>query len=151
MTTPMWEHVVALEPEECVRLLSSARLGRVGLNTPDGPQVLPVNHAVMDGAIVFRTDLYGVLADGAQGDVVAFEVDELDDRMRSGWSVLVVGRAEHVEEHAEVADAFRRLGQPWAPGPRPLVARIVPSRVTGRRFTGGTSVQPTRVLGPTKL
>ena len=43
-------------------------------------------------SIVFRTDLYGVLADGTDGEVVAFEVDELDDRMRSGWSVLVTGR-----------------------------------------------------------
>lgn len=138
MTTPTWDHAAALEPEECIRLLSSARLGRVGLNTPDGPQVLPVNHAVVNGTIVFRTDLYGVLADGTDGVVVAFEADELDDRMRSGWSVLVVGLAEHVEEHADVVDAFQRLGHPWAPGPRPLVARIVPARVTGRRFSSGT-------------
>lgn len=135
MTTPTWGQAETLDPEECMRLLSSARLGRVGLTTPDGPQVLPVNHAVLDGAIVFRTDLYGVLADGTHGTVVAFEVDELDDRMRSGWSVLVIGTAEHVTEHTDVAEAFGQLGQPWAPGPRPLVARIVPSRVTGRRFT----------------
>jgi nitroimidazol reductase NimA-like FMN-containing flavoprotein (pyridoxamine 5'-phosphate oxidase superfamily) len=138
MTTPVWQHSVTLEAEECMRLLSSARFGRVGLSTADGPQVLPVNHAVLDGAVVFRTDLYGVLADGTDGEVVAFEVDELDDRMRSGWSVLVVGRAEHVEGQAEVAEAFGRLDGPWAPGPRPLVARIVPSRVTGRRVTSGT-------------
>jgi hypothetical protein len=137
MTTPTWGHVEALEPAECMRLLASARLGRVGLTTPDGPQVLPVNHTVLDGTIVFRTDLYGALAAGTRDDVVAFEADELDDLMRSGWSVLVVGRAEHVEEHAEMAEAFRRMGQPWAPGLRPLVARIVPSRVTGRRFTRG--------------
>ena len=118
-----------------MRLLSSARWGRVGLTTPDGPVVLPVNHAVLDGSVVFRTDLYGVLADGTDGAVVAFEVDELDDRMRSGWSVLVTGRAEHVEAPVEVAEAFGRLDQPWAPGPRPLVARIVLTRVTGRRFT----------------
>jgi len=65
---------------------------------------------------------------------VAFEADELDDRLDSGWSVLVVGQSEHVEDRTEIADLFHRMGQPWAPGLRPVVARIVPSRVTGRRF-----------------
>jgi hypothetical protein len=96
--------------------------------------VLPVNHAVLDGTIVFRTDLYSVLAEGTRDSIVAFEADELDDLMQSGWSVLVVGRAVHVEDPAEMGELFRRIGDPWAPGLRPLVARIAPSRVTGRRF-----------------
>jgi nitroimidazol reductase NimA-like FMN-containing flavoprotein (pyridoxamine 5'-phosphate oxidase superfamily) len=126
---------VALEPDECMRLLASVRLGRVGLSTPAGPLVLPVNHTVLDGTIVFRTDLYGTLADGTRDGTVAYEADELDDSMRSGWSVLVVGRAEHVEDPVDVSDVYRRMGVPWAPGPRPLVARILPTKVTGRRFT----------------
>jgi uncharacterized protein len=134
MMTSAWSRTEVLEPTECLALLSSVRLGRVGLCRPDDPQVLPVNHTVLDGNIVFRTDLYGVLAEGTRGGTVAFEADELDDRLQSGWSVLVVGEAEHVEAPAEMADAFRRMGEPWAPGTRPLVARIVPTRVTGRRF-----------------
>lgn len=47
--------------------------GRVGFSAPVGPQVLPVNHTVLDGAIVFRTDLYTSLADGTRGATVAFE------------------------------------------------------------------------------
>lgn len=132
--TTLWNSSVALEPAECMRLLSSTRLGRVGFTSSAGPQVLPVNHTVLDGSIVFRTELYTSLADGTRGSTVAFESDELDDRMRSGWSVLVVGRAEHVEDPDEMTDVFRRMGQPWAPGSRPLIARIVPSEVTGRRF-----------------
>jgi nitroimidazol reductase NimA-like FMN-containing flavoprotein (pyridoxamine 5'-phosphate oxidase superfamily) len=117
-----------------MRLLSQVRLGRVGFTSSSGPQVLPVNHTVLDGSIVFRTELYTSLADGTRGSTVAFEADELDDGMRSGWSVLVVGRADHVEDVADMQDVFSRMGQPWAPGSRPLVARIVPSEVTGRRF-----------------
>jgi uncharacterized protein len=91
------------------------RLGRVGWSGPQGPQVLPVNHRVLDGAIVFRTNLYSALADGTREAVVAFEADELDDRMRSGWSVLAVGRSEHLEDPAEIKEVFRRIDDPWAP------------------------------------
>ena len=134
MPPALWSQAESLEPDECLRLLSSARVGRLGFTAPTGPQVLPVNYTLLDGAIVLRTDLYSTIADGTRGTVVAFEVDELDDRLQSGWSVLAVGEAHHVEDHAEMADLFRRAGEPWAPGSRPLVARIVPSRVTGRRF-----------------
>ena len=132
--TPAWGRMAPLEPAECLRLLGSVKLGRVGLCGTAGPQILPVNHTLLDGNIVFRTELYSVLADGTRDSIVAFEADELDDLMRSGWSVLVVGRAEHVEDPSEIADIFARMGQPWAPGLRPLVARIVPSQVSGRRF-----------------
>ena len=134
MPPALWSQAESLDPDECLRLLSSARVGRLGFAAPTGPQVLPVNYTLLDGAIVLRTDLYSTIADGTRGTVVAFEVDELDDRLQSGWSVLAVGEAHHVEDHAEMADLFRRAGEPWAPGSRPLVARIVPSRVTGRRF-----------------
>ncbi len=134
MPPALWSQAESLDPDECLRLLSSARVGRLGFTAPTGPQVLPVNYTLLDGAIVLRTDLYSTIADGTRGTMVAFEVDELDDRLQSGWSVLAVGEAHHVEDHAEMADLFRRAGEPWAPGSRPLVARIVPSRVTGRRF-----------------
>ena len=133
-TTSAWQRMEPLDVDDCLRLLASARLGRVAWSGESGPQVLPVNHHVVDGDIVFRTDLYGVLAEATRSGQVAFEADELDDLMRSGWSVLALGRAEHVEDPAEAAELVRRIGQPWAPGSRPLVARIVPSQVTGRRF-----------------
>jgi len=132
--TSTWQRAEALEPPECMRLLASVRLGRLAWASDAGPQVLPVNHSVLDGNIVLRTDLYSTVAEGTRSGTVAFEADELDDRLRSGWSVLVLGQAEHVEDPKEMADLFHRMGEPWAPGSRPLVARVVPSQVTGRRF-----------------
>ena len=132
--TSTWGRTEKLQPAECLRLLSSVRLGRVGWSSPLGPQVLPVNHRVLDRAVVFRTNLYSALADGTREGVVAFEADELDDRMQSGWSVLVVGATAHLEDPAELAELFRRLDEPWAPGSRQLVVRITPEQVTGRRF-----------------
>jgi|1185.fasta_scaffold127268_2 nitroimidazol reductase NimA-like FMN-containing flavoprotein (pyridoxamine 5'-phosphate oxidase superfamily) len=132
--TSTWQRVETLEPSECMRLLASVRLGRLAWAGEAGPQVLPVNHSVLEGNIVLRTDLYSTVAEATRSGTVAFEADELDDRLRSGWSVLVLGEAEHVEDPKEMADLFHRMGQPWAPGSRPLVARVVPSQVTGRRF-----------------
>ncbi len=99
------------------------------------PQVLPVNYAVLDGDVAFRTGVNTVLAAGTDDRTVAFEADEIDDLMESGWSVQVVGRARHVYDQAEVANVFERLSDPWAPGTRPLVVRITPEEITGRRFT----------------
>lgn len=132
--TSTWGSTEKLEPAECLTLLSSVRLGRIGWSGPLGPQVLPVNHKVLDGAVVFRTDIYSAIANGTREGIVALEADELDDRMQSGWSVLVVGRSEQLEDPAEVREIFRRIEEPWAPGSRQLVVRIVPERVTGRRF-----------------
>jgi hypothetical protein len=92
-----------------------------------------VNHRVLDGSIVFRTGLYSSIAEGTRDHIVAFEADEVDDRMTWGWSVLV-GRAQHVEESSDMATTFHRLNEPWAPGLRPVVVRIAASQITGRQF-----------------
>lgn len=130
-----WTRIEPLDEAESLRRLNSARWGRCAWNGPEGPRILPVNHAVVDGNVVFRTGLYGTLAGAGNGHPMAFEADELDDRLASGWSVVVVGRAEHVEDQAEVASLFRLMPDPWAAGPRPVVVRIVPSEVTGRLFS----------------
>ena len=67
-------------------------------------------------------------------ELVAFEVDELDDDSHSGWSVVVHGRAERVTE-PDGADSAE-LPLPWAAGPRVHTIRITPRRVTGRRISG---------------
>lgn len=132
---PTWSQMEALEPAECLHLLSSARFGHLGTCAGERPQVLPVNYAVLDGDVTFRTGVNTALAAGTDDRTVAFEADEIDDLMDSGWSVQVVGRARHVYDQAEVSDVFKRLSDPWAPGTRPLVVRITPEEITGRRFT----------------
>jgi len=132
--TSLWKSAAELDREECVRLLRTVRIGRVGTCSPRGPQILPVNFTVLDGSLYFRTTLYSALAERTQSGTVAFEADELDDRLRSGWSVLVVGEAGQIEDPKEIRDIFGRMGEPWAPGNRPLIVRIDPTEVTGRRF-----------------
>ncbi|MFI0724135.1 helix-turn-helix domain-containing protein [Streptomyces sp. NPDC021224] len=129
--------LTALDPDECRTLLSDHGIGRIAVTTEDGPAVLPVNYAVVGGAVVFRTERTAGPALAA-GRRVAFEVDRTDEALSEGWSVLVVGLASAVTD----PDAVRDLGTqtasaPWAGGERLLWVRIEPERITGRRITAG--------------
>ena len=132
--TSTWGRVEPLDEAESMRMLGSVRWGRCAWSASDGPHILPVNYSVLDGNVYYRTGLYGSLAEAAAGDAVALEADELDERLTSGWSVVARGRAEQVQDPGELASLFQRLPQPWAPGSRPLLVRILVSQVTGRRF-----------------
>jgi uncharacterized protein len=123
-----------LESDECRSLLAGTHLGRVAFVVGDFPVVLPVNYALDDGRVVFRTRP-GILRDAAvAGAAVAFEIDGIDQRSRTGWSVLVRGHAEHVTDDAE-RHRLEGLGLvPWAPGARPDYVRLTAVEITGRRI-----------------
>lgn len=85
--------------QECLRLLGSVSLGRIGL-LGSVPSILPVCHAVLDGDVVFRTDPGTKLSMADRGSLVVFEADEFDEQARTGWSVVVLGHAETVSDRA---------------------------------------------------
>ncbi|MET7935593.1 pyridoxamine 5'-phosphate oxidase family protein [Streptomyces sp. NPDC005322] len=123
-----------LSPQECRDRLSTHGVGRVSVNTPQGPAIVPVNYSVIDDAVVFRTAPDATPA-AAAGVEVAFEVDHIDAALSQGWSVLVIGRAQRVTEPT----AAQRLAEqafttPWPGGSRDLWIRIEPDSVTGRRI-----------------
>ena len=118
----------------CLHLLASVPVGRVAFMADGEVQVLPVNHVVDGQDVVFRT-AHGSKLTAAQGQrPLTFEADDYDERTRSGWSVLVTGRAEPVDEDAELERLAEYGLRPWAAGvERPFWIRIRPSSVTGRR------------------
>jgi nitroimidazol reductase NimA-like FMN-containing flavoprotein (pyridoxamine 5'-phosphate oxidase superfamily) len=127
-----------LDEEQCLNLISGSGIGRIGYTSRFGPVILPVNYALQDGAVVFRTAANGPLDEDLRTGIadadykVAFEIDSIDLASRQGWSVLVQGPAHHVTGAGE--DAVRGAGvESWAPGPRELFVRIAPSRISGRR------------------
>ena len=129
-----------LDKDECLRLISPNGVGRIAYASRFGPAVLPVNYKWHDGAIVFRTTRHSALDEDLQtgitgGDyLVAFEIDEIDEPGRQGWSVLIQGPAHHVEAEAERQAAEQAGVEPWPAGARELFLRIVPHHVTGRRI-----------------
>ena len=67
-----------LDPSECMRLLGSVSLGRIGLSSDALPVVLPVNFVLVGDQIVVRTRRGTKLAAATRNAIVAFEVDQLD-------------------------------------------------------------------------
>jgi uncharacterized protein len=128
-----------LDEATCLALLGSVSVGRLAFVARGAPVILPVNHAVHDGCVVFRTAI-GSKLDAAERDDrprVVFEADAVEDDVESGWSVVVHGRMEPVLDLIEQT-ALERLGlRTWAEDPsRRRWLRIRAERITGRRITG---------------
>jgi nitroimidazol reductase NimA-like FMN-containing flavoprotein (pyridoxamine 5'-phosphate oxidase superfamily) len=105
-----------LPREECLRLLGEVPVGRVVFTRRALPAVCPVSHLFEDGQIIIRASLGSAIHSGASGDagtVVAYEADLIDAAERVGWSIVVIGRASHVKDEAEIA-RYRRALPPWA-------------------------------------
>ena len=127
-----------LDEDQCLSLISGGGIGRIAYASRFGPAVLPVNYALRDGAVVFRTAANGPVDEDLRTGIdgadykVAFEIDSIDLATQRGWSVLIQGPAHHVTSDEE--NVVREADvEPWAPGPREMFVRIVPSRITGRR------------------
>lgn len=123
-----------LSREECLRLLAGSAVGRVVVTDKALPAAFPVNFTLLDDDVVFLTSHGSKLEAVTTEQVVAFEVDEIDPRSRTGWSVLIQGWAGLVEEPEEL-DRARALGlQSWAPRQHSHFVRIRTELVSGRRL-----------------
>jgi nitroimidazol reductase NimA-like FMN-containing flavoprotein (pyridoxamine 5'-phosphate oxidase superfamily) len=138
-----------LAPAECYELLRTQEIGRLGVNAEHYPLSIPVNYALDGTTVVIRTHPGTVLRALSHANVT-FEVDEIDRRTRSGWSVLLRGLAEEVgdEHRAELVARTRASGvQPWAPGEHGNWVRVITHHVTGRRIKPGELPPPTDPRG----
>jgi nitroimidazol reductase NimA-like FMN-containing flavoprotein (pyridoxamine 5'-phosphate oxidase superfamily) len=120
--------------DECLRLLASVPVGRIGFVASGEMVVLPVNHVVDGQDVVFRAT-HGSKLSAAEGEyLVAFEVDHYDEQTHSGWSVLMTGRAEMVDAEADVERMSRHGLRPWVTAvQRAFWIRIRPTSISGRR------------------
>lgn len=123
-----------LDRPECETLLATQSVGRVGLSTP---MVLPVQYSMFDGDVVFRTAPGEKLIAAVLGRTVAFEIDDFDVAAMTGWSVVVVGRAEEVTDRDELARLRELDLRPWAGELRDRFVRIHTEELSGRRIDPG--------------
>src|SRR3954447_3710499 len=131
--------LVELDHEECYHLLSTHEIGRLGVNAEHYPLIFPANYAMEHGVIVIRTHP-GTKLTAASHANVTFEVDDIDRRTRTGWSVLVRGLAEEVgpEHRPELVARTHATGvTPWAPSEHGHWVRIIPHHISGRRIVPG--------------
>jgi nitroimidazol reductase NimA-like FMN-containing flavoprotein (pyridoxamine 5'-phosphate oxidase superfamily) len=124
-----------LEADECPSLLEQRHLGRVAFLDGGRVTILPVNYMLVDGLVVFRTDIGGKLEAALRGEQVAFEIDGFDEADRTGWSVLVYGAAERISDATELTRLQPMPLVPWAPGAKPHYVRLRAGEITGRRIS----------------
>jgi nitroimidazol reductase NimA-like FMN-containing flavoprotein (pyridoxamine 5'-phosphate oxidase superfamily) len=123
-----------IESKECLRLLATMQVGRIGFVLGGAPEILPVNYVLDGDTIVFAT-AEGSKLRGISRSPVVFEVDDTDAVSRSGWSVVIHGMAEEVTSFDPPALRSRVLAlpvEPWTRGDRSHLVRIKASSITGR-------------------
>lgn len=123
-----------LSEDECRKLLETSPVGRIVFTDRALPAVQPVNFIVSDDQVIIRTAAGSKLAAAASGAVVAFEVDDFDSGVRTGWSVVIVGHARLVAQGDELARLRSLPLRAWAPGRRDHYIAITPELISGRRI-----------------
>ncbi|SEF17588.1 pyridoxamine 5'-phosphate oxidase family protein [Jiangella alba] len=119
---------------DCFALLRSVPIGRIVFTEAALPAIQPVNFVLDGDDVIIRTGMGSKLAAATRSAVVAFEADEYDEDALTGWSVVLVGRAEAVVDEAERRELATLGLTPWALGERPHYIRIRPEIVRGRRI-----------------
>ena len=125
-----------LSPAECWQLVATQPVGRVAIIVGHYPLVFPVNFAVDDKTILYRTGV-GTKLHSIHRSNVTFQVDAIDPVHHTGWSVMIKGVAQELSrarDRAAVSRAEFGGATPWAPGDRAHLIRIIADQITGRRI-----------------
>ena len=121
-----------LDAAECWQRIADAPYGRIAAGAAGQIDIFPVNHAVDDETIIFRTAPGTKLLELTIRENVAFEVDGYTEH--EAFSVVVKGSAVELERDADIERAEALGIVPWAPEEKDRWVRILPSDVRGRAF-----------------
>jgi uncharacterized protein len=122
-----------LDRDECRRLLDATKVGRLGYCTDLGPRIVPMNYTLVGEAVIFRTGIDTEASHQLFDHPIAFQVDQVDEFLQTGWSVLVVGNAQPLDEESLLLPDVGQSPQPWPEGRRALVVQLPLTMMTGRR------------------
>jgi uncharacterized protein len=119
---------------DCLRLLRSVPVGRIGFFADGEIVILPVNYLVDGQDVIFRTGAGSKLTSVGSKNLVGFEADCYDAPARSGWSVVASGFTEIVDSDAEIRRLDNLGLRSWVDSAdAPSWIRIRPTSITGRR------------------
>ena len=131
---PKGQALEVLNRRRCLDLLETVRVGRLVFTEDALPAVHPVNFRLWREDVVIRIAGGAKLAAATENLVVAFQADELDPDLRTGWTVTVVGHAQPITDISELVELGGTFLQPWVEGRRDHFVRIRTEKMTGRRF-----------------
>lgn len=129
--------IEVLDVEQCWALLASVEVGRLAVAAAGDVDIFPLNFAVDDGAVLFRSAEGTKLVEVVLAGRVAFEVDGYEPEHGRAWSVVVKGTAELLDRFDDIYHAQDLPLFPWNASPKERFVRIRPTVLTGRRFTVG--------------
>lgn len=132
-----------LDRDECLRLLATTTLGRVGITKGALPVIVPINFRLVGDRIVFRTSVGTKLDLATRNAVVAFEADHRAAVSGAGWSVAVTDVTREVIDPAELAELSRAAVPRWTEWGEDHFIVLSTERVSGRR-TPPVPAQPRR-------
>jgi nitroimidazol reductase NimA-like FMN-containing flavoprotein (pyridoxamine 5'-phosphate oxidase superfamily) len=120
---------------DCFLLLKSVPVGRVGFIEGGEVVILPVNFLVDGQDVLFATGAGSKLSSVEVGHYVGFEADSYEAATRTGWSVVVKGFAEIIDDDDEAARCDGLGPTSWGGAADGRVwVRIRPTSVSGRRI-----------------
>jgi nitroimidazol reductase NimA-like FMN-containing flavoprotein (pyridoxamine 5'-phosphate oxidase superfamily) len=144
------QELEVLGRQQCLALLETVQVGRLVFTEDALPAVQPVNFRLSGDDVVIRVAGGAKLTAAAQNFVVAFEADELDPDLRTGWSVTVVGHAQRITDVDELVQVSGTFVQPWVDGRRDHFVRIRTEKVTGRRLRAPVGTAVLSQISPAK-
>ena len=138
---------------EIDQFLTCAPVGRIGLITEEGPYVVPVGYGYAEGKIFFHTCEEGMKVEAIRANpTVCFEVDESLSDASLAKSVVIMGRAEIIQEKERMIPYLQKLidkyrvpvsfGEYMNRGNRKVkeelevvrICLITPDKITGRKI-----------------
>ena len=127
--------VEVLDASACWDLLREVSVGHLAVLVDGHPEIFPVNYKVDHLSVVFRTGEGTKLQAAAGPTAVALEADGTDQEKRTAWSVQVKGHAVVLEPSPDLMTGVGLTLFPWQAGHKDHFVRIIPTAVSGRRFT----------------
>lgn len=127
--------VEVLAAGACWDLLRQVSVGHLAVMVDGHPEIFPVNYKVDRNSVVFRTGEGTKLDAAGGGAAVAFEADGADQGTRKAWSVHLKGNAAVLDPSPDLLTGVGLTLFPWQAGRKDYFVRIVPTAVSGRRFT----------------
>jgi hypothetical protein len=98
------------------------------------PVAYPVNYLLRGEEIIFATSSRNKTAAARGRRTMGFQVDEIDFRTHSGWSVLGAGEPYVVSSSTKLAELNDTMDHPWVPD-HPEHRIAIPLRILhGRRL-----------------
>jgi hypothetical protein len=123
-----------LDAPECLRLLGTASLGRLGFTEAALPAVQPVTFLLAEGAVLMPAVPGSRWVGAIRGDIVVLGVDSFSGDQTHGWAVTVVGPARLV-------GPSRAAGGGAAAATWDCFLRLEPGLVTGWRRTADVAAR----------